>query len=37
MAVDGHFPEWHPAEEPAVAAKRALRAFINRMRFKAEN
>lgn len=36
MAVDGHFPEWHPAEEPAVAAKRALRAFIDRMRSKAE-
>jgi AcrR family transcriptional regulator len=36
MAVDGHFPEWHPAEEPAVATKRALRAFINRMRSSAE-
>lgn len=34
MAVDGHFPEWHPAQEPAIAAKRALRAFIDGMRSK---
>jgi len=36
MAVDGHFPEWHPAEEPAIATKRALRAFIDGMRSKAD-
>jgi AcrR family transcriptional regulator len=34
MAVDGHFPEWHPSEAPAVAAKQALHAFIDGMRFK---
>jgi AcrR family transcriptional regulator len=34
MAVDGHFPEWHPSEEPAVAATRALKAFIDGMRLK---
>jgi AcrR family transcriptional regulator len=34
MAVDGHFPEWHPSEEPAIATKRALRAFIDGLRSK---
>lgn len=31
MAIDGHFPEWHPAEPPADAARQALRLFIARM------
>lgn len=31
MAIDGHFAEWHPAEPPAVAARKALRLFIARM------
>jgi AcrR family transcriptional regulator len=32
MAVDGHFPEWHPSEEPAVATRKALSAFIDGLR-----
>lgn len=31
MAIDGHFPEWHPAEPPALAVRRALRLFISRI------
>ena len=31
MAIDGHFPEWHPDEAPAVAAQAALHLFIGQM------
>ncbi len=31
MAVDGHFPEWHPSEPPSLAVQRALRLFISQM------
>jgi hypothetical protein len=31
MAIDGHFPEWHPAEPPATAVRRALRIFMRQM------
>lgn len=31
MAIDGHFPEWHPSEPPSVAAKSALHHFIGQM------
>lgn len=31
MAIDGHFPEWHPHEDPREAAAGALRLFIARM------
>ena len=31
MAIDGHFPEWHPSEPPSVAAQRALHLFTSQM------
>ena len=31
MAIDGHFPEWHPSEPPSLAARRALHLFMSRM------
>jgi AcrR family transcriptional regulator len=31
IAVDGHFPEWHPSEPPALAVQRVLHLFISRM------
>jgi AcrR family transcriptional regulator len=31
MAIDGHFPEWHPSEPPAIAVRRALRIFMSQM------
>jgi AcrR family transcriptional regulator len=31
MAIDGHFPEWHPSEPPPVAVRRALRLFMSQM------
>ena len=31
MAVDGHFPEWHPSEPPSIAVQKALRLFISQM------
>jgi AcrR family transcriptional regulator len=31
MAIDGHFPEWHPSEPPAMAVRRALRLFMSHM------
>ncbi|WP_201862774.1 TetR/AcrR family transcriptional regulator [Microvirga soli] len=31
MAIDGHFPEWHPSEPPAIAVRRALRLFMSQM------
>ncbi|KFC67585.1 NADH-quinone oxidoreductase subunit E [Bosea sp. LC85] len=31
MAIDGHFPEWHPTEPPSQAMRLALRLFIGRV------
>jgi hypothetical protein len=31
MAIDGHFPEWHPSEPPSLAVQKALRLFMSRM------
>jgi AcrR family transcriptional regulator len=31
MAIDGHFPEWHPSEPPSIAVQRALRLFMSQM------
>ena len=31
MAIDGHFPEWHPSEPPSLAAHKALHQFIGQM------
>ncbi|GLS39622.1 TetR family transcriptional regulator [Mesorhizobium tianshanense] len=31
MAIDGHFPEWHPSEPPSLAAQKALRLFMSQM------
>jgi AcrR family transcriptional regulator len=31
MAIDGHFPEWHPSEPAPVAVRRALRLFMGQM------
>lgn len=31
MAVDGHFPEWHPDEPPPQAMSRALHLFITQI------
>ncbi|MER8466223.1 TetR/AcrR family transcriptional regulator [Mesorhizobium sp. M1396] len=31
MAVDGHFPQWHPSEAPSLAVRKALHLFISRM------
>lgn len=31
MAIDGHFPEWHPTEPPSLAARKALRLFTRQM------
>jgi AcrR family transcriptional regulator len=31
MAIDGHFPEWHPSEPPSLAVQSALRLFISQM------
>jgi AcrR family transcriptional regulator len=31
MAIDGHFPEWHPSEPPTIAVRRALRLFMSQM------
>ena len=31
MAIDGHFPRWHPSEPPPQAARHALRLFIGRI------
>lgn len=31
MAIDGHFPEWHPSEPPAIAVRRALCLFMSQM------
>jgi AcrR family transcriptional regulator len=31
MAIDGHFPEWHPSEPPAIAVRQALRLFMGQM------
>lgn len=29
MAIDGHFPEWHPHEAPQTGASHALRLFLD--------
>jgi hypothetical protein len=31
MAIDGHFPEWHPSEPPSLAVRRALHLFMSQM------
>jgi AcrR family transcriptional regulator len=31
MAIDGHFPEWHPSDPPSRAAQRALSLFMSQM------
>ena len=31
MAIDGHFPRWHPAEPPPQAMQNALRLFIGQI------
>jgi AcrR family transcriptional regulator len=31
MAIDGHFPEWHPSEPPSLAVQSALRLFMSQM------
>lgn len=31
MAIDGHFPEWHPFEPPPQAMQSALQLFIKRI------
>jgi AcrR family transcriptional regulator len=31
MAIDGHFPEWHPSEPPSLAVQKALRLFMSQM------
>jgi AcrR family transcriptional regulator len=31
MAIDGHFPEWHPSEPPPQAMRHALRLFIDQI------
>jgi AcrR family transcriptional regulator len=31
MAIDGHFPEWHPSEPPSLAVQRALCLFMSQM------
>ena len=31
MAIDGHFPEWHPSEPPSLAARKALRLFMSQI------
>jgi AcrR family transcriptional regulator len=31
MAIDGHFPEWHPFEPPSEAMHSALHLFIKRI------
>jgi AcrR family transcriptional regulator len=32
MAVDGHFPEWNPCDQPLDTSRTALGAFIYRLR-----
>ena len=29
MAIDGHFPEWHPSEPPSEAVRQSLRLFVD--------
>jgi len=31
MAIDGHFPRWHPSEPPPQAMQNALRLFIGQI------
>jgi AcrR family transcriptional regulator len=31
MAIDGHFPRWHPSEPPPQAMRKALRLFIGQI------
>jgi hypothetical protein len=31
MAIDGHFPRWHPTEQPPQAMRKALRLFIGQI------
>lgn len=31
MAIDGHFPRWHPSEPPPQAMRQALRFFIGQI------
>jgi AcrR family transcriptional regulator len=31
MAVDGHFPVWHPSDPPPVAVRKALRLFTSQI------
>jgi AcrR family transcriptional regulator len=31
MAIDGHFPRWHPSEPPPLAMRHALRLFIGQI------
>jgi AcrR family transcriptional regulator len=31
MAIDGHFPDWHPSEPPSLAVRKALHLFILQM------
>ena len=31
MAIDGHFPRWHPSEPPPLAVQQALRLFIGQI------
>lgn len=31
MAIDGHFPRWHPSETPPQAMRQALRLFIGQI------
>ena len=31
MAIDGHFPRWHPSEPPPQAMRNALRLFIGQI------
>jgi AcrR family transcriptional regulator len=34
MAIDGHFPEWHPSEPPADVLPKALKLFMSLIRSK---
>jgi AcrR family transcriptional regulator len=36
MAVDGHFPVWHPSDPPPVAVRKALRLFMSQIFIQSE-
>jgi AcrR family transcriptional regulator len=36
MAIDGHFPEWHPTEPPSLAVRSALRLFMSQITISSE-